>query len=83
MVQLKEYDSSKDMPSKFIEGSKSELQSITGNITTPPVTSPLPVNSSPNNVPELPGQREYINLQDILASHSSSRDNLKKLNKRK
>jgi hypothetical protein len=82
-VQLKEYDSSKDMPSKFIEGSKSELQSITGNITTPPVTSPLPVNSSPNNVPELPGQREYINLQDILASHSSSRDNLKKLNKRK
>lgn len=85
-VQLKEYESSHDMPSKFVESAQAQLQSIDEpQITSHPAATPAAtpvVNSAVAATPVVAqpadeGQREYINLQDILASHSSSKDDVK------
>jgi hypothetical protein len=82
-VKLKEYDKTQDMPAKFKEGAQQRLASLdqsnpttsTPQITTTP-SLPTPSANQPQQV--APGQREYINLQDILAGHSSSKENQRK-----
>lgn len=77
-IKLKEYDKPKEMPSKFMEHTQktAELQSVgqqQGPAPGPGPQTPPVSASSPKT-----GGREFINLQDILASHSSSRKKLKK-----
>ncbi len=78
-VKLKEYDKSQDMPAKFVEGAEQQLENLEqpGSSMQLPTTPTPPVTPSATH-PAAPGQREYINLQDILASHSSSKDIVKK-----
>jgi hypothetical protein len=78
-VKLKEYDKSQDMPAKFVEGTEPELQNLEQPSASPQLpTTPTPPITPSATHPAAPGQREYINLQDILASHSSSKDDVKK-----
>ena len=84
-VELKKYET-QEMPRKFVESTGPQLQSFQNQQQSAP-TAPVaqatatPTQPAPVAAQQPPGQREYINLQDILASHSSSRRNIKKKTK--
>lgn len=97
-TELKPYDNPKEMPSKFVEEARQQLQSLQ-HVAAPSISSQpaiidaptLEDTSSPasaatntisNTSQPVPGQREYLNLQDILASHSPARINAKKLKRK-
>lgn len=88
-VKLKEYDKSQDMPTKFVETAQPQLQNLEQPAAEPAVATPAQVAQTPaSNVEAVtptsaPGQREYINLQDILANNSFSKDNVKNLKRNK
>jgi hypothetical protein len=82
-VKLKEYDKAQDMPAKFKEDAQQQLASLDqpGQVSAPqiPSTPSLPTAAHSNQPQQMaPGQREYINLQDILAGQSSSKENQRK-----
>lgn len=80
-VSLKTYENTENVPSKFVETAERTYQTldVAQSAPAPPVIQHQPttqVVSQPNqNVSN--SQKEYLNLQDILASHSSAKDNLK------
>jgi hypothetical protein len=93
---LEKYEQQQQMPSKFVETARQQLQNfeaqqpplsqpaVKSQVTSTP-TEPIANSASVNSTQSsqsTPPQREYINLQDILASHSSSRRDVKKLIKR-
>lgn len=84
-VALKEYDAAQDMPAKFVESNQPQLQTIEQPIAaaaSPPPPPPVPSAAGSTHeaiqTEPVPAQREYLNLQDILASHSSSKDRVRK-----
>jgi hypothetical protein len=79
-VNLKEYDRSQDMPAKFVESASPPLQEVQ---TADSYVQQSQNHTAPGVPPaQLPGQREYLNLQDILAAHSSSKENVNNSNKK-
>jgi hypothetical protein len=84
-VKLQRYEQEKQMPSKFVEGAQAAMkrESLPQTKDVPSVvTSSIPqsnseIASNANKKP-ITGRREFMNLQDLLASHSSSRDKVKK-----
>lgn len=87
-VELKAYDKAKDMPAKFVESAERQLESLAQPSAPAPIhqvsQTPLaPAHSTaPAPEPQEQGQREYINLQDILAGHSFAKDDVKNVKKR-
>jgi energy-coupling factor transporter ATP-binding protein EcfA2 len=74
-IELKEYKQTHEMPQKFVERQK-EIQKL----EQAPQQSAMPVQNAgahTHNV-AVPPQQQYVNLQDILASQSSSRAKLRK-----
>jgi len=92
-VKLKEYTEATQMPSKFVENAQNDADKLKQVMPSQPtqVSQNVPVASvttaqSNASVAQpssqvRPGAREYINLQDILASNSSSRDKVRKAKK--
>ncbi len=92
-VKLNEYTEEHQMPSKFVENAQNATDALL-HVTEANISSQSLQQSTPNthtastatptaksSVPIRPGAREYINLQDILANNSSSRDKVRKVKK--
>lgn len=71
-VELKTYEQKHELPSKFIERQKELAKAA----PAPQARPGVPTDNQPRSGVE--SGREYINLQDILASQSSSRAKLRK-----
>jgi hypothetical protein len=82
-AKLEKYDKPQQLPSKFVENAQEQLRSMqntTSNNTTPQSMQPIVSSQTPIKTSnQQPIQKEYLNLQDILASHSSAREDVKKL----
>ncbi len=85
-VKLKEYKEATQIPSKFVENAQNahaHLKQVQPTQAPQDATnaSPSVAQKSTSVSQPRPGVREYINLQDILASNSSSRDKVRKAKK--
>lgn len=74
-VELKEYKQAHEMPQKFVERQK-EIQKI--EQATQQEAVPIQNAGAYTHEVATPAQQQYVNLQDILASQSSSRAKLRK-----
>ena len=72
-VELKTYDQPHELPTKFVEQQK-KLESL--EAAQPTLVDPSVAATRP--APPVTSGREFINLQDLLASQSSSRKKVRK-----
>jgi type IV secretory pathway TraG/TraD family ATPase VirD4 len=78
-VRLQEYTQEKEMPSRFIESAQQHYKAVSAQPAPSQPTIPSQTHSQAASKQQpVAGQREYINLQSILASHSSARRNVNK-----
>lgn len=75
-VELKEYKQAHEMPQKFVERQK-EIQKLEQQATHE-AEKPVQNAGAHTHSRAAPVQEQYVNLQDILASQSSSRAKLRK-----
>ncbi|MFO0971592.1 MAG: type IV secretion system DNA-binding domain-containing protein [Candidatus Saccharimonadales bacterium] len=75
-VELKAYEQKQELPARFVEQTQQREELRQAALQSP--DSRAAASAHPAQATAAIGQREFVNLQDILASQSSSRAKLKK-----